>query len=922
MGSKLHSQTRTQIPRISSRRIDVTNWQSMSSPLARQRFEESNKENIQEYKRILDLNKRIKEESANLKEVDIEDYRSKYEGLDKDIQPYFENPDEVESTKEYKEYISQKRKYESEQRAYQSALKKYNDYNVGYKMGLNDRFPWFCNKATKQGWRDGRDAIKNYGLRKQYLKDKSEYEKALKDYNIAKNTALFQNALGYTKLPTYKAPEFRGFSGMIPPVSASVIKDYKIPEKPSIPELYTGTKNLFLPPIKTNIRDYGKSSSYNITSPKPTPPKTISLLRSDSLGSYGNTFNLGKYGESNRNISYGNINLDNIQKEKEKAWYIPTKERIGSLGKGVWDYSGGFVIDALKGIPKTALYTLDTATDISNTIFNTPEYKKFSERFIPDNIKKNLNYNYDKKMYLDPEVQKLYLAAIMTKLGVSAPKVASIIGKGIQGYAGYRFVKEPSYRTAGQLMALTIIPAVIKQGMKSHKVRVGYNKAIKDLELQFGKNSKEIINFKAMWKRGFEELPRQTTPTKEWSARDVKAVDRLVKLKGKKVYNIVDSAIRKEKLKIIGSSVIKPQTTLKKPPRTAVGDVDVEMALKGSADRIAMDLRASGLSAKSGFSKTPSGTGYYVNLDGKRLINIEPSSYYYGQIKPLIKWYEPVRYKAWTKDVHGIKMASIRDQMRVKLWKGFVEKTRPKDIIDAQGIYKGTNYLFKDSNYKDGLSLKSIAKLFKGKIPIKGYSLSETPKEYTLPTYSKGITSDYYVTPNKYTKLYTPYKPNVPYTPYTPYTPTPYTPTPYTPYTPTPYTPTPYTPYTPYTPTPYTPKTPIITLPRKDFKRQVAFQPVYYTEKGKEILGRYFPNEKEASAEGFEIVDKSPLNKFRIKKVITNQLLSRHFGTKSGRKFYKNRNLFIERRPYRKDTRGETGGSFNIFPYVFPSHTH
>ena len=98
----------------------------------------------------------------------------------------------------------------------------------------------------------------------------------------------------------------------------------------------------------------------------------------------------------------------------------------------------------------------------------------------------------------------------------------------------------------------------------------------------------------------------------------------------------------------------------------------------------------------------------------------------------------------------------------------------------------------------------------------------------------------------------------------------------------------------------------------------MAYQTLYYDDNGQRIEGRFFPDEIEATAEGIDVTDKSPLEKFNVRKVLVRrELLSRHLGTKAGYKFKSKGKLYIEKVPYRKDTKGEQGGKFNIFPYVF-----
>ena len=157
---------------------------------------------------------------------------------------------------------------------------------------------------------------------------------------------------------------------------------------------------------------------------------------------------------------------------------------------------------------------------------------------------------------------------------------------------------------------------------------------------------------------------------------------------------------------------------------------------------------------------------------------------------------------------------------------------------------------------------------------------------------------------------YEPYKPYEPYEPYEPYKPY----EPYEPYLPY----KPYNIYASYSPKKIEEKEPPILFKRKRDKKITGHQVQYYKEDGKKILGKIYPNRIEATGRGFNVVDKTPLNKFMIKKVLTQQsLLSRYKGKKVGYKFKNRDNVYIEKIPYRFDTKGEKGGSFNIAKYVF-----
>lgn len=176
-------------------------------------------------------------------------------------------------------------------------------------------------------------------------------------------------------------------------------------------------------------------------------------------------------------------------------------------------------------------------------------------------------------------------------------------------------------------------------------------------------------------------------------------------------------------------------------------------------------------------------------------------------------------------------------------------------------------------------------------------------------SYNQYPTGNYPVTPVSYPPNYSVEYPKIP-----PY------PTGYTGYYP-PYTPPEITTVGIPPTTPDKKQEPKRRRKRKGEPQYLAYQTIYYTDDGKKIEGRVFPNKVEATAEGFEVVDKTPLNKFNVKRIIAKrELLSRHMGTKVGYKFKGKGNIYIEKVPYRKDKKMEKGGNFNIMPYVFNSH--
>lgn len=229
--------------------------------------------------------------------------------------------------------------------------------------------------------------------------------------------------------------------------------------------------------------------------------------------------------------------------------------------------------------------------------------------------------------------------------------------------------------------------------------QVAYHTTIKNLEKQYGVGGKEVKEFKTEWDIAFKQLKRYTPPEKSWTAKDVKPISGQ-----KKAIQITKEWTREYKPQIIGSTVISPQTTLMKPPRGLAGDIDIQrimmtkLGTKKAALELFRRLKVGGVKDVGWDMSTFAGKPKYHITVGKHLYkgklvptefaNIGVSSkYYYGQIEPTLGMFDIKRF-GWVKDPYGVKMASLRDQMRVKIWKGYVERARVKDIIDVKGIAK------------------------------------------------------------------------------------------------------------------------------------------------------------------------------------------------------------------------------------------
>jgi hypothetical protein len=83
MASNLQQSLQKQQARIASRQnFNISNYQKIPSVFARERFVQQNKDAI----RVLNLNRRIKKKSEEIKDNDIEFYRDDYNKIDNDLQ--------------------------------------------------------------------------------------------------------------------------------------------------------------------------------------------------------------------------------------------------------------------------------------------------------------------------------------------------------------------------------------------------------------------------------------------------------------------------------------------------------------------------------------------------------------------------------------------------------------------------------------------------------------------------------------------------------------------------------------------------------------------------------------------------------------------------------------------------------------------
>lgn len=248
-----------------------------------------------------------------------------------------------------------------------------------------------------------------------------------------------------------------------------------------------------------------------------------------------------------------------------------------------------------------------------------------------------------------------------------------------------------------------------------------YYEVVDKLEVQYGPRAIEVTDFKKAWKRAFEELPKRSDIVQRWTSKDLEVI------KGdKKLTKIIDEINSKYKPEIIGSTTITPQTSLKQLPRGKAGDIDVQNVpsiLRNNSKKMAYEiynrLKREGYNVRISEGDFFGNPKYYITLNGKELINIGTSTNYFlkTQLGPLRGLFETERLGQFISDpITGVKISGIRGQLRVKLAKGYGGDTsrirqlkklaeegklvgREKDIIDAMGIVKGTDFLIKEGRY-------------------------------------------------------------------------------------------------------------------------------------------------------------------------------------------------------------------------------
>lgn len=243
--------------------------------------------------------------------------------------------------------------------------------------------------------------------------------------------------------------------------------------------------------------------------------------------------------------------------------------------------------------------------------------------------------------------------------------------------------------SAGYVDSLSNFPSKIVERIYNRGLRgVEYYSTKNRLTTEFGVDSPEVKTFEDVWKRAFSEIPRDVQPMKQFSLKYVEAAQKLPK----NVQFGVENILGKYQSEIIGTSIL-PAYTGQAPPRGLSGDVDVQNArLAGSmASEIKGFLASKNVNVGLNERMWQGTQRYHITVDGKEFINIGTKpTYYFGQIEPVMNLFDITSKGAYVSTPGGVMLASLRDQLRVKTWKGYVEEARPKDVVDVTGLLKQT----------------------------------------------------------------------------------------------------------------------------------------------------------------------------------------------------------------------------------------
>jgi hypothetical protein len=485
-----------------------------------------------------------------------------------------------------------------------------------------------------------------------------------------------------------------------------------------------------------------------------------------------------------------------------------------------------------------------------------------------------------------------------------------------------------------------------------------YKTTLNRLESEFGAKSPEVEVFKTAWQRAYKELPRNLPVKKDIDISTVESAQVMKKPHIDEVTNIMN----KYNPTIVGSLIPPMQTNLKQPVRGYAGDVDIQTSTdsKAMTKEIYDYMKSKGYNVKLHKNYFHGSDKYHITLDGKEFINAGTSYSYFRdtQINPLLGLLERKGYTSTSPD-GNIKLSPTRDQLRVKIQKGYVEGFRPKDVIDVAGIVKATN---SPSYHKKTVleklqntfgTEKSVAKnkQLKKEIELKNNQDVQNLKQKELKQFNQQAQKtyqDYYANrkiDSVYNNQYPEYNqtnnqgytdPNYPIPPVTPVYDNPNYNYPVTPNYANPVydTPTYQTPYgTPYSfTTPITQLETNIELPstkqsetkdnkkgKRESKKVKGYRPVLVTESGVVVKGKPFSTEFGAESETMFALDELPYNQGYVEEVIADiEEIKKARSYRQSKKFIKKNGIITERRYARFDKPKERKqGNFNIMPYVF-----
>lgn len=268
-------------------------------------------------------------------------------------------------------------------------------------------------------------------------------------------------------------------------------------------------------------------------------------------------------------------------------------------------------------------------------------------------------------------------------IGLATGIASSLINIGLA--KGRPIVSE----SAGYVDTISNFPSKIVERVYNRGLRgFEYYATKSKLTTEYGVGSPEVKTFEDVWSRAFSETPRGVQPMKPFSLKYVEMAQKLPK----NVQFGVENILGKYQSEIIGTSIL-PAYTGQAPPRGLSGDVDVQNAkLAGSmASEIKGFLESKNVNVGLNEGMWQGTPKYFLTINGKEFINIGTKpSYYFGQIEPVMNLFDITSKGAYVSTPSGVMLASLRDQLRVKTWKGYVEEARPKDVVDVTGLLKQT----------------------------------------------------------------------------------------------------------------------------------------------------------------------------------------------------------------------------------------